>query len=96
MCLKCLNYRYSLTRKELKMNTSSTTNFKNTHPAAFKQQKIMLEKLKMLPDYIETEIFHDWDTISNSISWTYTFQEESSSKWEQTVKNIIKKYAHST
>jgi hypothetical protein len=73
----------------MKQPENSSIKFYNTHPVAWGQQKIMLQKLKELPNYIETEIYHNWDSTSNEVSWHYSFQPEENSLWESKVVEII-------
>ena len=64
----------------------------NTHPIAWQQQKIMLTELKSRSDYVETEIHHNWDKATNTVSWFYSFNIENNSSWESIVKDVINKH----
>ena len=64
----------------------------NVHPLAYAQEQIMLDKLKEMPDYTETTIQHDWDKETNSVTWHYSFKDDSNPEWDAKVKSIIKRY----
>jgi hypothetical protein len=74
------------------LTKNTDVRFFNTHPLAFKQQSVMIEKLKELPNYVETEIYHDWNKSTDTVTWLYSFEESTDSSWENTVLQVIKKY----
>ena len=71
---------------------TSTIKICNVHPIAWQQQKLMLSELKESPNYVETEIHHDWDKQTNNMVWFYSFDIENHPKWEEEVVSVIKKY----
>lgn len=72
---------------------SSEIHFFNVHPIAFKQQEIMIKKLKSLKNYVKTDIYHNWDKEKNTVSWHFTFDKSTDDKkWENTVLSVIEQY----
>lgn len=53
----------------------------------------MIKKLKSLKNYVETDIYHNWDKEKNTVSWYYTFDKSTDDKkWENTVHSVIEQY----
>lgn len=72
---------------------SGQIQFINIHPLALKQQNLMMDELKSLPNYVKTDIYHNWDQDKNTVSWHYSFDlPGSETQWENTVRRVIEKH----